>query len=70
MCRIFCIKHPQYDGSTPPELSCETCCKIFLMFLKESEANPLSPGEWLEGKQEQAKKAYLNARGDERPSST
>jgi len=34
MARIYCFKHPSYDGNDSPVLSCKTCCGIFVATLK------------------------------------
>lgn len=30
MRKVFCIRHAQYDGTTPPDLSCRTCCSTYI----------------------------------------
>ena len=35
MARIFCFRHPRYDGQLAPDLACRACCAIFLAAIKE-----------------------------------
>lgn len=35
---VICLKHQTYDGTTPPNLSCKTCCHIFVGRLREQAA--------------------------------
>lgn len=30
MGKIFCFKHANYDGTTPPDLSCRICCSTYI----------------------------------------
>ena len=34
MAKIYCFRHPEYDGKDSPVLSCKTCCGIFVATLK------------------------------------
>jgi hypothetical protein len=31
---LICFRHPEYQGTSSPVLSCKTCCTIFLAVLK------------------------------------
>lgn len=34
MQEVNCIRHRHYKGDAPPELSCKSCCHIFLTEVK------------------------------------
>jgi hypothetical protein len=46
MNNLVCIKHPLYKGTVAPDLTCKSCCKIFVAVLentvkpKETPTNP------------------------------
>ena len=60
MAKVFCFKHPQYDGSEAPVLSCKTCCGIFVAVVKEQAQKMTAPtsdlnmSEWFDSKRKQA----------------
>jgi hypothetical protein len=35
---LICLKHQYYSGTTPPTLSCKTCCHIFVARLRDLAA--------------------------------
>lgn len=35
---LICLKHQNYSGTTPPTLSCKTCCHIFVARLRDLAA--------------------------------
>jgi hypothetical protein len=35
---LVCLKHQNYIGTTPPTLSCKTCCHIFVTRLRDLAA--------------------------------
>ncbi len=39
---IKCIRHPTYNGITPPILSCKICCGIFVSNLKDKQKSQTS----------------------------
>ena len=43
---LICIKHPFYNGENQPELTCKTCCTIFICKVKkrynEGEKGPFN----------------------------
>lgn|GEM_PF-1517420 len=43
MARVFCFKHPHYNGSEAPILSCKTCCGIFVAEVKQQAQKMTSP---------------------------
>ncbi len=51
---LVCMFHKEYDGKTPPRLSCKTCCGIYLDRVKSETQkftlSPLETYEWLENK--------------------
>ena len=34
---IVCLKHPKYEGGHDPDLSCRTCCIIFMGRVKAEQ---------------------------------
>lgn len=38
MSNIACFKHPQYKGHSAPDLSCKTCCSMFVSRIREEQA--------------------------------
>lgn len=60
MQNVVCFKHPTYDGSSSPQLSCKACCGIFLTEIRRQNAAAsatLDPMHWLEEKARQAREA-------------
>lgn len=59
MAKVFCFRHPQYDGSESPVLSCKTCCGIFVAAVKEqaaklSSSDPeMNMSDWFNTKRQQ-----------------
>jgi hypothetical protein len=51
---LICLRHQDYNGTTPPTLSCKTCCHIFVSRLREQAAQGKAGDD---GRQWLAKKA-------------
>jgi hypothetical protein len=34
MQNVVCLYHRNYDGSTPPDLSCRSCCSKYIAYIK------------------------------------
>jgi hypothetical protein len=53
MQNITCFKHPQLDASKLPELSCKTCCSIFVNGIRGRQAIKKSqaPSKWIHEKE-------------------
>ncbi len=62
MNNVVCLRHPHYDTRTPPELSCKTCCSMYIQEIKRNQAAKRSQettaSQWLSDKRNQA--AALN----------
>lgn len=41
MNQLICIKHPDYKGSENPNITCKTCCKIFIAAIKKYQMQKL-----------------------------
>ena len=58
---VICFRHPDYDGTSSPVLSCKTCCGLFLAELKRQHAakggQAVDTQTWLEDKKRQAREA-------------
>jgi len=57
---LICFKHRDYNGSSAPVLSCNTCCKIFVEEIKAHHTRSteeFEPAEWLKQKSREAKAA-------------
>ena len=57
---LICFKHRDYNGSSAPVLSCNTCCKIFVEEIKSHHTRPaeeFKPAEWLKQKSLEARAA-------------
>ena len=39
MSDLICIRHPRYEGGHAPDLSCKTCCSIFIERIKTEQAD-------------------------------
>jgi hypothetical protein len=52
---LICFKHPAYDGSSTPALSCKVCCSLFISVIKErnTAGSPVDPSEWLDTRSRQ-----------------
>lgn len=37
MKNVVCIKHPKYDPTQPPELSCRVCCERYVDRIKQTQ---------------------------------
>lgn len=61
---LICFRHPDYDGTSSPVLSCKTCCSLFLAELKRRNAagKPVDTTQWLEEKTKLAEDAIKEAR--------
>ncbi len=38
MSNLFCLKHPSYKGEKSPDLSCKTCCSMFVAKIRNEQA--------------------------------
>ena len=46
-----CLKHPKYNGKTPPDLRCKACCNIYVLEIKRiSSERAVNMVQWLESK--------------------
>ena len=60
MAKVFCFKHPQYNGAEAPILSCKTCCGIFVSVVKEQAQKMTAPSsdmnmaDWFDSKKKQS----------------
>ena len=57
---LICLKHQDYSGTTPPTLSCKTCCHIFVARLRDMAAKGRAGEdgrEWLAKKSQNDPKA-------------
>ena len=56
---LICIRHPDYKGTTSPQLSCKTCCGMFLAELRRKNAvaghEGFDPNAWLDDKVKNAR---------------
>ncbi len=43
--KLVCFRHKGYDGTTKPDLDCETCCAIFVARIRHMQANGIVPKE-------------------------
>ncbi len=61
MTNLVCLKHPRYDGRSTPELSCKSCCKIFVGALKHQQetgkAGQIDTSAWLDKSKAKAAQA-------------
>jgi hypothetical protein len=52
MSQLICIRHANIDAKTDPELSCKTCCTIFVNALRERRRQNEDQGdEWVREQQ-------------------
>ncbi len=55
MDNLVCLRHPRYDGQTPPELSCKICCSMYIQVIKRNQAakrlDASSASQWVRSKQ-------------------
>jgi hypothetical protein len=63
---LICLKHQNYSGTTPPTLSCKTCCHIFVARLRDLAAKGRA-GE--DGREWLAKKSQKDSQ-DKAPGDT
>ena len=42
MYNIVCIKHPQYQGTQAPVLSCKVCCAKYISVIKQMQTDKKS----------------------------
>lgn len=61
MNNLICLRHPHYDAKTPPELSCKTCCSMYIKEIKitneakTAKRNPeTTTSQWIREKRSQA----------------
>ena len=67
---LACIKHPHYDGTKSPTLSCKTCCGIFVSAIKQRNADgqgQVDTYKWLEDKAREAQESGAKKPVDARP---
>ncbi len=58
MSKVYCLKHPKYDGKENPELNCASCCSIFVNRIKTINAKRAETvAAWLESKSKLNKSA-------------
>lgn len=51
MDQIICFSHPEYSGSSSPELSCEQCCKIYVSAMRNKKTmKNIEISQWLKDK--------------------
>lgn len=54
MTKVSCIKHRSYSGKTAPDLSCKTCCHLYVEALKAqagvSKENGFDTYKWVTAK--------------------
>jgi hypothetical protein len=53
MQNITCFQHPLLDSSKLPELSCKTCCSIFVSGIRDRQALKKTkvPSKWISEKE-------------------
>ena len=68
MRNLVCFKHSAYKGKVPPELSCKTCCGIYINEIRLTNAakredgfEPMATLRWVEDKKVQA--TMMNGNG-------
>ena len=66
MNNLVCLQHPHYDGVAAPELSCKTCCSIFISKIKENnrKARGQNTREWLDEKVKSKDRRSAEAQND------
>lgn len=60
--KLICLRHPKYNGQGSPELSCKTCCTLYVEGVKarnrsEKAGSIASPGAELSKSEDKAKAA-------------
>ena len=48
---LHCIRHPKYDGTGTPILSCRTCCERFVTRIKAGQPADFDVVKWLKDKE-------------------
>lgn len=68
---VICFRHPSYDGTTSPALTCKTCCGLFLAELKRQHTanggQPVNTEAWLKDKTRQAHEAVTTVQPGHTP---
>lgn len=64
MGKVYCFKHSNYDGTTPPDLSCRFCCTTYVEKVKENQEKlkkkrGFNAYRWLSKKKEQEQEMAL-----------
>lgn len=52
---LICIIHPNYHGDHAPQLSCKTCCHIYLEKIKSKNSKKFDAKKWIKDKKEEIK---------------
>lgn len=65
MKQLVCFSHPKYDGITPPNLSCKTCCDYYVANVVKKqkairEEKKFNTNKWLEEKARRKPEVYQN----------
>lgn len=59
MNQLICMRHPKYEGRSPPVLACKTCCTIFVDAVKvTNQGRTFNPYEFLNRKTKEAQSAH------------
>lgn len=51
---VICFRHPEYQGTTTPVLSCKTCCSLFIAAIKAKTPVKVDADMWLKEKSREA----------------
>ncbi len=76
MKRVVCFRHPRYNGTTSPDLSCRTCCTYYIETIStaidsntHAQDGSFDAHQWIENKTKDRRRAKSAIGGRFDPSS-